>query len=270
MDTQEPDPSERLRLIAESTRGAKEEHNALGARLMTDWGEYAAPRTFHLASRLYSQIGMANMHRPIHNLVISNVPGPSFPLYFAGAKLIAAYPMGPIMEGAGINVTVLSYEDNIDVGFMVDRELTPDVWDLAAAVEAAYDELLAAARAKTGTAVPAEDATAEKAPEKTSTDGPATATTTASRKATAKKAPANKATKKAAAKKATGNKTPTRKSATKKAPAKKATMRKMAAKKAPARKTASSKKAAPRKPSNTRVTERGATVRTARKKPASP
>ena len=268
--TQEPDPSERLRLIAESTRGAKEEHNALGARLMTDWGEYAAPRTFHLASRLYSQIGMANMHRPIHNLVISNVPGPSFPLYFAGAKLIAAYPMGPIMEGAGINVTVLSYEDNIDVGFMVDRELTPDVWDLAAAVEAAYDELLAAARAKTGTAVPAEDATAEKAPEKTSTDGPATATTTASRKATAKKAPSNKATKKAAAKKATGNKTPTWKSATKKAPAKKATMRKTAAKKAPARKTASSKKAAPRKPSNTRVTERGATVRTARKKPASP
>lgn len=268
--TQEPDPSERLRLIAESTRGAKEEHNALGARLMTDWGEYAAPRTFHLASRLYSQIGMANMHRPIHNLVISNVPGPSFPLYFAGAKLIAAYPMGPIMEGAGINVTVLSYEDNIDVGFMVDRELTPDVWDLAAAVEAAYDELLAAARAKTGTAVPAEDATAEKAPEKTSTDGPATATTTASRKATAKKAPVNKATKKAAAKKATGNKTPTRKSATKKAPAKKATMRKTAAKKAPARKTAASKKAAPRKPSNTRVTERGATVRTARKKPASP
>jgi hypothetical protein len=216
--TQEPDPSERLRLIAESTRGAKEEHNALGARLMTDWGEYAAPRTFHLASRLYSQIGMANMHRPIHNLVISNVPGPSFPLYFAGAKLIAAYPMGPIMEGAGINVTVLSYEDNIDVGFMVDRELTPDVWDLAAAVEAAYDELLAAARAKTGTAVPAEDATAEKAPEKTSTDGPATATTTASRKATAKKAPVNKATKKAAAKKATGNKTPTRKSATRRLP----------------------------------------------------
>ena len=63
---------------------------------------------------------LADRHRPIHNLVVSNVPGPPFPLYLAGAELVAAYPMGPIMEGAGLNVTVLSYRDSIDFGFMAE------------------------------------------------------------------------------------------------------------------------------------------------------
>ena len=139
------DPLERLRAIARSTEGAKTEHNAVGARMLTDWGEYAAPRTFAMASRLYSSMGLADRHRPIHNLVISNVPGPPFPLYLAGAELIAAYPMGPIMEGAGLNITVMSYRDSIDFGFMADRELVPDVWEMAAHVDAAFEELKAAA-----------------------------------------------------------------------------------------------------------------------------
>lgn len=144
--TQIDDPVERLRVIAEATVGAKNEHQALGARLLTDWGEYAAPRTFHLASRLYSSMGLADRHRPIHNLVVSNVPGPPFPLYLAGAELIAAYPMGPIHEGAGLNATVLSYRYSIDFGFLADRELMPDVWDLAGAVGPTFDTLLEAAR----------------------------------------------------------------------------------------------------------------------------
>jgi WS/DGAT/MGAT family acyltransferase len=142
------DPVERLRAIAENTLGAKTEHNALGARLLTDWGEFAAPRTFGLASRFYSSMHLADRHRPIHSLVVSNVPGPPFPLYLAGAELVAAYPMGPIMEGAGLNATVLSYRYSIDFGFMADRDLLPDVWDLAAAVGTAFEELQAAAPPK--------------------------------------------------------------------------------------------------------------------------
>ena len=88
---------------------------------------------------------VADSMRPIHNLVISNVPGPPSPLYLAGAELVAAYPMGPIMDGAGLNVTVLSYRDHIDIGFMADRDLVPDVWDLAASVTPAFEELLALA-----------------------------------------------------------------------------------------------------------------------------
>ncbi len=139
------DVGERLRAITASTEGAKEDHNAIGAHMLTEWAEWAAPRTFGLAARLYSSMGLASQHRPIHNLVISNVPGPPFPLYFAGAEMVATYPMGPIMDGAGLNITVLSYRDHVDIGFLADEELVADVWDLAAEVGPAFDELVALA-----------------------------------------------------------------------------------------------------------------------------
>jgi hypothetical protein len=66
-------------------------------------------------------------------------------LYLAGAELVAAYPMGPIHEGAGLNATVLSYRYSIDFGFMGCSELIPDIWDLAKAVPEAFAELKAAA-----------------------------------------------------------------------------------------------------------------------------
>ncbi|MEX2292451.1 MAG: wax ester/triacylglycerol synthase family O-acyltransferase [Acidimicrobiales bacterium] len=136
------DPIERLRTIHKVTRGAKEDHNALGANLLQNWAEHAAPTTFALAARLYSGLHLADGHRPIHNVVISNVPGPPFPLYYAGAKLEYTLPMGPVMEGAGLNITVLSYLDNVDIGFMACRELVPDVWDLVDHVQDAMSELL--------------------------------------------------------------------------------------------------------------------------------
>jgi hypothetical protein len=97
--------------------------------------------------RVYSSLRLADRHRPIHNLVISNVPGPPFPLYFAGAALVAMYPMGPIFDGAGLNATVISYLDHVDFGFLVCRELVPDVDVLAAAVPDALAELVKAAEA---------------------------------------------------------------------------------------------------------------------------
>lgn len=138
------DPIKRLRVIHEVTKGAKEDHNVLGATLLQDWAEHAAPTTFALAARLYSSMNLSDRHRPIHNVVISNVPGPPFPLYYAGAQLQYTLPMGPVMEGAGLNITVLSYMDNVDIGFMACRELVPDVWDLVDYVGEAMAELLAA------------------------------------------------------------------------------------------------------------------------------
>ncbi len=139
--TQIDDPAKRLAAIRSSTEGAKEDHKALGARTLTDWAEWAAPRTFGLAARTYSSMGLADHHRPIHNLVISNVPGPPFPLYLAGAELVAAYPMGPIMDGAGLNITVLSYRSHVDIGFLADASLVPDIWEVAAQVRPAFEEL---------------------------------------------------------------------------------------------------------------------------------
>jgi hypothetical protein len=89
-------------------------------------------------------MNLANSHRPIPNLVISNVPGPPFPLYFGGARLESTLPMGPVMEGAGLNITVLSYMDHVDIGFVACRDLVSDIWDLPAHAEASMAELLAA------------------------------------------------------------------------------------------------------------------------------
>jgi WS/DGAT/MGAT family acyltransferase len=138
------DGPERLRAIAESTRGAKEDHNAVDAKLLQSWAEHAAPSTFALAARLYSRLNVADRHPPVYNLVVSNVPGPDFRLYLDGAELVATYPLGPVSEGAGLNVTVLSYLDNVDFGFLAAAELVPDVWDMADDIDKAMAELLAA------------------------------------------------------------------------------------------------------------------------------
>jgi len=140
------DPVERLKQIAEANRGAKEEHKAIGADMLTKWGELAAPTTFSLAARFYTGLRLADRHPVVHNLVISNVPGPAFPLYFAGAKLVAMYPLGPIFDGAGLNITVLSYMDQLFFGLIGCREVV-DVWNIAGHVGDAFAELLKAADA---------------------------------------------------------------------------------------------------------------------------
>ena len=148
------DPGKRIAAISATTRGAKEEHKAIGADLLTDWAEFAAPAVFSRASRLYTSMKLADRHRPIHNVIVSNVPGPAFPLYLAGARLQMLCPLGPVMEGAGLNVTVLSYMDSIDVGLIACKELIPDLWDLAHAFEGSMDELTAAAKAVAAPAKP--------------------------------------------------------------------------------------------------------------------
>jgi WS/DGAT/MGAT family acyltransferase len=139
------DPVERLRTIAQATKGAKEDHKAIGATMLQDWAQFAAPAVFARASRLYSSMKLADRHRPIHNVIISNVPGPPFPLYLAGAKLVMLCPLGPVMEGAGLNITVLSYQSSIDVGLIACRELMPDLDELAHAFADAMGELSKAA-----------------------------------------------------------------------------------------------------------------------------
>lgn len=148
------DPVERLRSINAVTNGAKAEFRTIGAHMLQDWAELAAPTTFAAAVRLYSHMHIANTHRPIHNLVLSNVPGPRFPLYFAGARAVAIYPIGPVMEGSGLNLTVMSYLDTVDFSFNVDPTLMPDAWDLARAVDTSVAAMLASARQLAATGTP--------------------------------------------------------------------------------------------------------------------
>ena len=140
------DPVERLHQINVANAGAKAEHKAIGADMLTQWGELAAPTTFSLAARVYAGLRLAERHPVVHNVVISNVPGPQFPLYFAGSKMVAMYPLGPIFDGAGMNITVVSYMDQLYVGIIACRELV-EPWEVAALFPEAFAELRKAADA---------------------------------------------------------------------------------------------------------------------------
>ena len=154
------DPLGRLRSISASNKNAKDHHKAIGADTLQDWAEFAAPRTFGLAVRLYSGLRLAEKHPVVHNLVISNVPGPPVPLYFMGAKIEALYPLGPVFHGAGLNITVMSNNGQVHVGVIACRELMPKVWDLVRHFPAELDALKQAATAPAAT--PAKKATSKK------------------------------------------------------------------------------------------------------------
>jgi diacylglycerol O-acyltransferase len=125
------DPVEQLRTINAETREAKEMQNAIGADLLQDFAQFIPPTLFNRAMLLYSNLNLADRHRPVHNLIVSNVPGPPIPLYTAGAQVVGVYPFGPLLEGAGLNLTVLSNMGHVDFGVIACRELVPDVWDIA-------------------------------------------------------------------------------------------------------------------------------------------
>ena len=145
LPTEEPDPLQRVRLIQESTKGAKVEHQALGADTLQDWAEYAAPNTFALAARLYTSMRLADRHRPIANVVISNVPGPAFPLYLGGAEMVAAFPLGPVMDGMGLNITIMSYKNVVYWGLVACARAVPRLDEMARHVSTSLAELLGAA-----------------------------------------------------------------------------------------------------------------------------
>jgi diacylglycerol O-acyltransferase / wax synthase len=139
--TQIADPIERLQVIQDGTKQAKEQANAIGADTLSNWAEFAAPAVAARAARLYSSMKLADRHRPLFNVTISNVPGPQFPLYSAGAKMVAWYPMGPIFDGGALNMTVMSYCGVVYFGLNACKELVR-VDELSAYVSDATAELL--------------------------------------------------------------------------------------------------------------------------------
>jgi diacylglycerol O-acyltransferase len=140
------DPVARLHAIHDVTSAAKEVHNILGADMLADWSEYTPPRPYSWFMRQYSRFGLAERHRPPINLVVSNVPGPREPLYVAGARMEGIYSVGPILEGIGLNVTVWSYCDQLNVGVIACREHISDPHEITDGMADALDELLAVAR----------------------------------------------------------------------------------------------------------------------------
>jgi WS/DGAT/MGAT family acyltransferase len=137
------DPALRLEAIHQSTQNAKEMQQALSVHKIMGLSETAPPGLIGLAARAYTAVGLGRMPPPV-NVVISNVPGPPFPLYLAGARLEAMYPMGPLMLGMGLNITVISYRDSLDFGFMCCPEMVPQPEYIAEGIGLALSELEAA------------------------------------------------------------------------------------------------------------------------------
>ena len=125
--TNESDPHRRLMLTHEALNQMKDRHRALPAELLQDVNNFIPPAVFARAARLTFRLSTSRPGRPVWNLVISNVPGPQFPLYCAGAKLVANYPVSVITHGMGLNITVMSYCGHLDFGIVADRDQMKDV-----------------------------------------------------------------------------------------------------------------------------------------------
>jgi diacylglycerol O-acyltransferase len=140
------DPVLRLRAISESMGKAKTQESLIGADVLTDWTEFTFPALIGRASRLISSMRVFDRVRPAFNVTISNVPGPPFPLFFAGARMVGMYPLGPIVEGVGLNITVMSYCGIVYFGCVACRETMPHIDRLPAMLVESLDELLAIVR----------------------------------------------------------------------------------------------------------------------------
>ncbi|BBX73134.1 wax ester/triacylglycerol synthase family O-acyltransferase [Mycobacterium shinjukuense] len=139
------DPAERLRAIADANSIAKQHSSAIGATLLQDWSQFAAPAVFGVAMRVYARTRLTES-LPVHNLVVSNVPGPQIPLYMLGCEVKAMYPLGPIFHGSGLNITVLSLNGKLHVGLISCPDLLADLWEMADEFPVGMEELLAAAK----------------------------------------------------------------------------------------------------------------------------
>jgi WS/DGAT/MGAT family acyltransferase len=141
--TDDDDAERRLSTANESLRTAKELHKALPVTVMQDANHVIPPALLARAARVTTVVAARHPSEAPVNTVISNVPGSPVPQYLAGARMEALYPVSAIMDGVGLNLTVMSYDGDVNFGVVVDRELVEDPWPLAEALKRAQAELLA-------------------------------------------------------------------------------------------------------------------------------
>lgn len=132
-------PRDRLVRAHELLRSAKANHAALPASLLTDATAFIPPAVAALAAR--TTVDLLSRTRPPLNLVISNVPGPRESLFCAGAKLEKLFPVSVVVDGVGLNMTVMSYRDHLDFGIVTDQGQIPDAWPFIDHLHTALEEL---------------------------------------------------------------------------------------------------------------------------------
>ena len=135
------EPMARLQAIAKSSRAAKTQHHVLGPDTFAELADLTPPALLAAAGALESRFNVLGRIPPACNLIVSNFPGPPFPLYCAGARMVAAYPMGPLGLGTALNITVQSYLDTLWFGIVACPDVVPEPWTLAEGIHDAVHEL---------------------------------------------------------------------------------------------------------------------------------
>ena len=139
LPTYAEDPVERLRIVSEQMRSLKESKQAMGAEAIGRLEDFAPPNVFARSSRLH-------FSTRIYNLLVTNVPGPQFPLYLLGRELEEMVPVAFLAPNQALAVAVFSYNGKVKIGLIGDYDAMPDLDELAEEVEASIAELLEAAR----------------------------------------------------------------------------------------------------------------------------
>jgi len=136
---------QRLAAIAQSTRVAKEQERLHRGRALGDLAQIAVPGLVSRVARAVAGSKMFDRVRPPFNVMVSGVKGPDFSLFCAGSRVSALYPVGPVAEGVGLNVTIFSYLDQLHFGLLGCRKLIPELNDLAVSIDDALGELVGCA-----------------------------------------------------------------------------------------------------------------------------
>jgi diacylglycerol O-acyltransferase / wax synthase len=134
------DPIERLRIVSEAMQGVKESKQALGAEVIAGLENFAPPTLLAQASRL-------NFSTRLFNLIVTNVPGPQFPLYLLGRELLELVPVAFLPEDHALAVAIISYNGGVDFGLLGDYDAMDDIDSVRDAIADSLEELVEAARA---------------------------------------------------------------------------------------------------------------------------
>jgi len=132
----EPDPVARLKTVTAAMAGHKSSGQAIGASALIGLVGLATPTLHSMSARLTS-----SMSSRVFNVVVTNVPGPQFPLYAMGARMRDMYPVVPLAKGQAVSIGITSYDGGIFYGLNADRDAMGDVDVLADAIGASLDEL---------------------------------------------------------------------------------------------------------------------------------
>jgi WS/DGAT/MGAT family acyltransferase len=132
------DPVARLRVVKQAMDGLKESKQAVGAEVLAGVQQFAPPTVLAQASRL-------NFSTRLFNLIVTNVPGPQFPLYVLGRRLLDLFPIAFLPKDHALAVAIMSYDGGIDFGLLGDYDALYDLETLGEDLEASLAELLEAA-----------------------------------------------------------------------------------------------------------------------------